>query len=262
MEKLTFNSMQAIYLLDTEYRKLKGENYVSEYSCRWHLTARYSSTTESYEFTLYRSDVKINGEKVEKLMDRIVLEIGSSLYPVRFEVSAQMQILRIINYDEIVDRWRVTTEKCRNEHPGDVIERYIRHSSEGISDERALLLSLYKDSFINLYFRNLYMLPEEDERERVEWQNFPLREMKSTYYCTIEKPEENRRRLNGPLMVILPGQKGSADIDFIYGPCGELEDITGEFSATKDGNRYIKRVHIRLQDKEKNRYRHELEILR
>ncbi len=202
MEKLSFRTLQAVYLLNTEYRKLKEEDYVSAYSCQWHLKAQYDPASKTYTFDLDRKDVKIDRKKAEKLMNRIMLEIGNSLYPLRLEVTPQLQINKIINYDEIEGRWREATQKCRDEHPGDIMERYIEHSSGSFSSQRALLRSFYRDSFINLYFRNLYALPQSpDERERMEWQNFPLSEMKSCYFCTIEGPEQNRRKLEGPLGV-------------------------------------------------------------
>lgn len=256
MKKLSFKTLKAVYLLNTEYRKLKEEDYVSAYSCQWHLKAQYDPASKTYTFDLDRKDVKIDRKKVEQLMDRIMLEIGNSLYPLRFEVTPQLQVNQIINYDEIVGRWRETTQKCRDEHPGDIMERYIEHSSGSFSNQRTLLLSLYRDSFINLYFRNLYELPQSpDERERMEWQNFPLSEMKSSYFCTIEEPEENRRKLEGPLMAIIPSQEGHGQVDFMYGEYGEPEEIDGLFTAIHDGKHYRKKIQIRWLKSEIMRFK-------
>lgn len=253
MKGLSFKKMNVVYGLETEYRKHKSEDYVSTYSCLWEVKGTYEEASNSYEFCLERKDVKINGKKVEKLMDRIVYEIGSSLYPIRLKVSAQLGVSQILNYDEVVERWKAVTEKCRQEHPGEVLERYIRYSRDSISTPRSLLLSLFNDSFINLYFRNLYIVPEDKNiRERVEILNFPLQEIKSCYFCTIEAPEAETRKLEGALMVIVPGQEGHAEIDFKYHPKGVPDTVAGVFSAIHNGKEYRKTIKIALQRKKES----------
>ena len=245
MDGILLGKTDLIYGLKTEYRELKTQDYISEYSCIWHVKALYDNTVQSYEFSLDRSEVKINNREPEKLMDRIMFETGSSLYPVRFKVSKQMEISQIINYAEITGRWKETAGKCSDEYPGDVMNRYMEYSAASLSNPRTFLRSLYNDSFINLYFRNLYILPQsEDERERIELNNFPLREMKSTYYCTIKAPEANMRKLEGTLMAIISDQKGTASIDYTYGKQGEPENITGIFTAGNDSRQFQKKITV------------------
>ena len=248
MERITFEKLNAVYQLNTKYSKLKTEDYNSSYSCMWEVNAQRNTTSSSYVFIMDRKEVRINGKPVEKLMDRVVYEMGSALYPVRLEVTGQMEPMRILNYEEILERRKAIEEKCRKDYPGDVINRYIKHSEKYFSKPRVLLLSLYNDSFIKLYFRNLFEIPvEKDVRERVDFYNFPLSEMKSSYYCTITKPEENKRKLYGPLMAIIPGQDGQAQIEYSFSPQGNPVMINGVFTAKKDLKEYRKKIDINLQ---------------
>jgi hypothetical protein len=247
MDGISIKKEDWVFSLKTEYRRLKATDYVSAYSCLWHVKANYNSNTQLCDFSLDRSEVKINNREPEKLMDRIVYEIGSSLYPMRLNISQQMEIVQISNYGEVVDRWKETAEKCRNEHPGEVIDRYIDYSSANISTPLSLKRSLYGDSFFNLYFRNLYLLPEdEEERECVELPNFPEKGMKSAYYCKIQAPSATVRRLDGTLMAILPSQEGVADIDYTLGVHGAPETIAGSFTAVNRSGQYQKKIAVDL----------------
>ena len=68
--------------------------------------------------------------------------------------------------------------------------------------------------------------------------------MKSTYYCKIDKPEENERRLEGSFMAIIPGQSGMAEIDYTYGTKNVPKKISGLFTVTSDSKQYQKKIDV------------------
>lgn len=248
MERLILQHLKTSYLFCSEYRRKDFEQAISDYRCRWLIKACYNAQTDMYEFTLDRKDISISHQENLKLMDKISMEMGNAFYPLQLLTVPTMGVQKIVNLGDIKRRWTEKAAECRLAYPGEVLEQYLEDSENNMSNDRKLCKYLYRDSFINMYFRNMYALTAEEEREFFEWYHFPQPNVLSTYFCTIEG-SENKRIFKGERMAIAPTQTGTASGEYLYGNEGDIREIKASFSAIYEQYEFEKRICI-IQDNE------------
>ena len=240
MERLLFGSMQAGYRIESKYIIDSEENDCSTYSSKLQVSAQYEKEKDNYTFILNRSEALLNGKPAGKLMDRIMCEAGSSLYPLHLRVSPHLWILDVLNFNEIKQRWQQCAGDWMAKAPSPELERYFRFSEKNLANSKTLITSLYRDTFCNLYFRDIFTPTGDDEVRLIRWQNFPEREMDQSYLYQIKPEEANRIRLSGEIMKIVPEHNGTFDTVYETGDQGEIQRIKGQIESEWEGTLYMK----------------------
>lgn len=247
MEKLVFGVLQAVYNLESRYMIDNEVNYCSVFNSTLSVKASYEKEKNYYRFIVNRSNVFLDRKRPVKKMDKIINEIGNSLYPLCLEVSPFLQIIDVTNIEEIKVRRHSCTTRLLNENPSDDLKEYIRLSEKILSDRKSFINSLYQDVFFNLYFRNIFIPTSDDEVQLMQWRNFPLHGMNQSFLYTIKNIEEKQVHLAGEVMKIVPESNGTFDIEYKVGDEGEIYSIGGEVETNYDKRNYIKRLSLRAE---------------
>lgn len=248
MKGLSFKSLSAQYIVNNTYIVGTEENYHSNFCCRYHINILYNDISCYYNFKIYRSDIRIDEKPVRKLMDRIIMEIGESIYPLSIIVSPNLEILDILNFKEIKERWHDCTKNLLEKYPSRQLERYVNMSKKNVSDIPSCINSLYKDTFFNVYFRDIYTPTEEDEALPILWNNFPRREMNQTYLCQVNPMKEHNICITGDIMQIVPSYEGYCTMDYELGKKGEIQDISGKIRCKYKTETYIKQISVKEEN--------------
>ena len=235
-----FGSMQAVYRIESKYIIDSEENYCSTFGSKLHVTARYEKERDNYTFIINRSAVLLNGKPAVKLMDRIMSEVGNSLYPIHLRVSPRLWILDILNFNEIKQRRQQCADDWKAEADSPELERYFRFSEKNSANGKTLIASLYRDTFFNLYFRDIFTPTGNDEARLIRWQNFPERETDQSYLYQVKPEDADRIRLSGEIMKIVPEHNGTFDTVYETGDQGEIRRIKGRIESESEGTRYMK----------------------
>ena len=247
-EGTLFKSLSADYFVKNKYKKGTKDDSHTEFSCVYHLNAVYDAVHGYYTYTIGRSDILIDDRPVKKLMDKIICEIGDSIYPVSLAVTPWMQIRDVVNYEEIRQRWTDCTKELLRKYPSYPMRRYVKMSERNISDKEKLISSLYKDTFFNVYFRDIYTPTEENEAMSILWENFPKREMNQTYQYQVSPMQVGRISTSGEVMQIVPGQEGNYSMDYTLGEEVEILDITGNIESKYQDKLYAKQISVKSQN--------------
>ncbi|MDR1347215.1 MAG: hypothetical protein LBJ63_02125 [Prevotellaceae bacterium] len=135
-----------------------------------------------YSFTFEKKgQVLINGQAPQQIMDRIMLKMGKSLYPVQLIVSDNGELLSVENFAIISERWnREAQAQLSEQQNSPVVARYIANSRKNIENAEALKQSLMRDSLIKLLFCGLF---SDRQDYCFVFENFPEREQKQSFIC-------------------------------------------------------------------------------
>ena len=245
MEKLSLTSLSADYGIESKYIIQSEERYCSSFKSSIQIKATDNRSDENYHFTVNRSEVLLNGEKASKLMDRIIYEMGNTLYPVSLKVSPLLAVLDVLNFDEIRLRRQKQIEDITKKYPSNnTVQQYIRMAAKNFTDKNAFIRSLYRDSFFNLYFRDIYTTTPEDEAKAILWVNFPKREMNRTYLYQVKPIDDSQIITAGKVMKIIPELDWSYDMTYTIGKCGEIHSINGKVTGSYNRKDYIKQLTV------------------
>jgi hypothetical protein len=245
MEKLSAAQLSADYKVECKYLIQSEENnHCSSFECNIRLQAIYFEEEEAYyHFTIQRTDVLLNGKEASKLMDKVVCEMGDTLYPLILKVSPLLEILDVFNFEEIKLRRQNKAEEITEKYSEPVIEQYISRSDKKFVDKRAFIQALYQDSFFNLYFRDIYAKMSDDEAGAILWVNFPKRELNRTYLYQINADNLQIKTM-GEVMKITPESAGEYAMTYTVGEYGEIHTINGEITSLYGTKDYIKQISV------------------
>jgi hypothetical protein len=232
--------MHAVYRMESKYIIDSEENYCSIFSSKLHIEAQYQPASDDYAFIITRLETCLNGKPPEKLMDKIMCETGNSYYPLHLRVSPKLRITEVINFNEIRQRWQTCMKDLLEKNPSSDVERYFRFSGKNMAGSNVFIPSLYRDTFYNLYFRDIFTVTAEDEVRPICWYNFPKRETNQTYLYRVKADGINTVRLSGEIMKIIPENNGEYETTYETGDRGEIRKIGGKMDTTEGGSRYIK----------------------
>lgn len=248
MERILFKALSADYLVSSKYIKGTEADYHTVFSAVYRLNIVYDEGNNRYNCKINRSDVLIDGKPVKKLMDRILLEIGDGIYPLSLNISPNLQITNILNYEEVKNRWTNRTRKLLKKYPSYPMTRYVKMSGKNISDREKLVDALYRDTFFNVYFRDIYSPTADKEAYPILWVNFPERGMNLTYLYEINPMKESKINTSGDVMQIVPGQEGHLTMDYKLGEKGEIHGITGIVESRHQNKLYMKQISVKSEN--------------
>jgi len=169
-----FRILQSIYSVAVTYHL--PDYTTQKYACKIALCAKREK--EKFLFTLEeRSDVSLNSERPQKVMDNLMVLLGNCLYPMELYVSASGELLSVTNFEQIREVWLETSKELLKQNRTQEFEKYLEAAKKNLSDERSFLKALSRDSFIQLYFKDYTTNSEE-----LEFVNFPFQNRKTNYY--------------------------------------------------------------------------------
>lgn len=211
------------------------------------VTAQYDGINDLYLFDIQRMETLLNGKPIEKLMDRVMYDVGNSCYPIRLRVSPRLWITEVINYNEIKYRRQTCMQDWLEKAPSPELERYARFSEKNMANGKTFISSLYRDSFYNLYFRDIFTPTEGDEVRMIRWYNFPEREMDQSYLYTLKPESANNIRMDGEIMKIVSEQNGTLEVVYETGDKGEIRQIAGKIASESGSHVYIKQFSLKSE---------------
>lgn len=244
MEGFSFDSLHACYKLESVYTVQSKDYYQSAYSSHIDIQANIDEKDGNYNFIITRSNVLLNGKPVSKLMDRIMYEIGNSLYPLVIKASNRSEIIDILNFDEIKVRWTRCGNYFIKKYPSYQLDHYISMSEKNLISKEDFIISLYQDTFTNIYFRNIYTPPGKNEAGLIKWQNFPEKEMNQSYLYQMEIIDKDEILLSGEIMQIVPEHNGTFNMEYKTGKYGEILHTTGKVESNYKGKLYFKEITL------------------
>lgn len=248
MEKSLFKFLSASYKLESKYIEKNEEYYTSQYTCIYKANAIFDEDSGYYNYRISRSDVLIDNKSISKLMDKIILEIGNAIYPISLLVNQQMRIIDVVNYEDIKQKWINNAKEKLDRYPSSEIKRYLSASYKNIKNKNTFINCLYKDSFLNLYFRNIFEPTIKNEVHSIVWHNFPKKQMNQTYLYEIAPMKENQIKILGEIMQIVPEQNGTYAADYRIGNEGQIISISGSIESKHQDKLYKKQVSIQSTD--------------
>ena len=167
-----FRNLKAEYIIEAKNTCPDGQ--ISRHSSRIALNAEYQHAENSFLFVLKsKTGIKLNAEEPQKPIDTYIDELGACLYPINLCVSPEGEIISLLNFSEIRERWKQTSAKLLHDNYSAPLERYIDTVRKNLQTEKNFLEALQRDIFIQLYFQpqataaessdfTCYYFPEQD----------------------------------------------------------------------------------------------------
>jgi hypothetical protein len=164
--------------MESVYTKKK---IISSFRCKGKFWASRKAPN-MYSFTVEKKEqVLINGQIPQQIMDRIMLQMGESLYPVQLSVSNDGELMSVENFEIVSQRWNMEAHAQLLKHNNSpTLLRYINNSRKNIESEEALRQSLMRDSFIKLFFCGLFSSKRDYD---FVFENFPEKEQRQAFVC-------------------------------------------------------------------------------
>lgn len=248
MEKVPFKSLSALYELDSKYIIDNEQYYSSIYSCVYNICFVWDETNSRYNCKIDRSKVKIDNNPIRKMMDKIIYDLGNSIYPLSLNVSAQMKIMDVVNHEEIKKSWVTCAKEKLEKYPSPQMRRYIKMAQPNIVDKKLFVQSLYRDTFFNAFFRNIYEPTPKGEAFSIVWFNFPKKQMNQTYLYEVASEQDNRIETKGNILQIVPEQNGIYSAEYTLGDKDQILSIAGNIESLYQNKLYRKQLSIKSKN--------------
>ncbi|GHT24849.1 hypothetical protein AGMMS4957_18590 [Bacteroidia bacterium] len=147
-----FRNLKAEYSIETKIARPDGQ--ISSYSSRIALNAEYQHKENSFLFVMEgKTDIRLDGEVPQKPIDTYREQLGTCLYPMNLCVSPDGEIINVLNFNEIRERWKQTSMKLLHTYYSAPLESYIDAARKNFQTEKDFVEALQRDTFIRLYFQ-------------------------------------------------------------------------------------------------------------
>lgn len=241
-----FKQLKATYLVELTIQS--PDLTLHSYSSKVEIVIR-KNLLNKHVVTLQRKyDIRIDGQSPEKVMDHLMMELGSSLYPLSFYV-VESNHFEIVNFENIVAKWE---EKCREmleERPTIEFVNYVELARTNLTTD-GLITALSRDSFYQLYFADIDL-----DSFKIDCCNFPGCGSKTTYCGTAQKKNvgaQEHKYYDLDLAFNYPDTDGSGFLSYTLFPQGDIKLVEGEFRLANDGSEsFVKSVRISVMEKPK-----------
>jgi hypothetical protein len=227
--------------MESVYTKGKA---ISSFRCKGTFRAVRKDENQ-YSFTVEKKEqVLINGQIPHQIMDRIMLKMGESLYPVQLLVSNNGELLAVENFAAVSERWNSEAQaQLFQQKNSPVTARYIANSRKNIENEEALRQSLMRGSLIKLLFCGLF---SDRQDYCFVFENFPEREQKQTFTC-------NKRTISDCDIILDSAHYGEQTLCSIRYLLGEQQEINKISACISDVEKQCgKTIEIEFTNKMQN----------
>jgi hypothetical protein len=169
-----FRTLTSLYSVAVTYRlpDYTEQRYDSK------IVVKAQRKKEKYLFTLEeRFGIQLNNEAPQKVMDRLMTQLGNSLYPIELYVSERGELLAVPNFEQIKNVWLKTAKELLRQNKTLEFKNYLEAAQMNLSDEQKFLKVLPKDNFIQLFFKDY-----AENKVELAFVNFPFQNRKTNYY--------------------------------------------------------------------------------
>jgi|GEM_PF-4046513 len=141
-----------------------------------------------YIFTFFgKQNIRINDEVPSKLMDRIMLAMGQSIYPLELSVSGSGELLSVINYNNVSRQWNEEADRQIEAYRSPILLRYLDASRKNIHTVESLSFALSRDSLYKFLLLGIFGLQKQID---LKIEHFPKRENALTFVCEKRKQDK------------------------------------------------------------------------
>ncbi len=112
---------------------------------------------DHFLFEIFKHQIYINEKTPDILIDELSERCGKVLYPLQLKVNRQGEIIKINNYQYIVDRWEAEKKAILRSYKGKEVTLLMKNMDAVIEDINKLTdMLLQRDWFITLFFAPIY----------------------------------------------------------------------------------------------------------
>ncbi|WP_409417023.1 peptidoglycan-binding protein LysM [Flavobacterium sp. PS2] len=172
------------------------------------------------------SNIYINAEKPDTMMDELGAKTAEILYPLKIVVDGTGKWVDIYNYNEIVTRWEDTKREILDYYEGEVTNAYIEHTEYALESSETLLASLSSDYFLRAFFNGIHV----GYTANYSFENkisFPLEKNEESLF-TVEQKVAPYLEVSGLIKVEQKGTYIDSSFDESFG----FEPWEGNYRAT------------------------------
>lgn len=241
-----------------KFRKLKGlyginvstvysGAIVQAYSAVMELVASYRDAENDFVFELSsRKDVRLNGCAPSNMVDLFMLRLSDTYYPIKLGVSTSGEILRVLNFYEIRERWKTECDKIIKGNPYVVYEQYIDVSRSNLDTEISFLQALRKDSFIQFYFM------KDAGNSQVVCYNFPKCVENTFYELTLDDNLWGDKDTKAFCAKVGDDGRHSGRVTSRHSEQGDMLFLDSEFRFNATSGQSVKKIGISVKDRTVN----------
>lgn len=102
------------------------------------------------------SPIYIDSRLADLMIESLAEDISGIIYPMSFVLNRSGEIIDISNFKEINKRWAEDQDNLRKSRIGETLEKYLRLTTDTLSNKKLLLERLHSDWFIHTFFLGIY----------------------------------------------------------------------------------------------------------
>lgn len=239
---MKYTTLKTCYKLESIYTK---EENISSFQCQGTFQAVRKENSQ-YTFTFdNKEQILINKHYPQQIMDKIMLQMGASLYPLQLLVSSDGELLSVENFMDISERWNKEAQILLSKQDSPLLSRYIDNSKKNIENREALKQSLMHDNLIKLLFCGLFSLKQNFY---LTFENFPERGQTQVIVCSKKMANDREMILDNTSSS--NERKTICIIRYLLGAQQEIERISANIVDVV--TRCSKKIEIVLSNKTEN----------
>jgi len=127
----------------------------------FHYEIRLSYTLlndQQYIVEINKERVYVNDKPAEQMVDEFAEKCGNTLYPLKVLTDVNGTFIKIVNYNQLQERWYDNRKKLQEYYTGDMVDNLLFAMDKAMSNESHINKVIKSDWFFSLYFTPLYII--------------------------------------------------------------------------------------------------------
>lgn len=226
----------------------------------------------NYVFEMRKHQVFINQKAPSSSLDQLMDRCGKVLYPIQVELTRSMQILRILNIEDIRQRWQEQEKEIKLHYNGKVVSSIVNRMAWILSNPNSILTSLVEnDWFYKVFFSNPYRVFSDTSQEIVE--SYPIFPNEKPIAFKIKEDVNTQPKREETIVIFKKGvveqttgddrnniKNGSIGFNYYFSPDTQLVDgVVGNCNVYLQSGK-TKRVEIEIHNQKQNKPNKGIEI--
>jgi hypothetical protein len=123
---------------------------------------------QQYVVEINKERVYVNDKPAEQMVDEFAEKCGNTLYPLKVLTDVNGKFIKIVNYNQLQERWHNNRKKLQEYYTGNVVDNLLAAMDKAMSNELHVNKVIKSDWFFSLYFTPLYTInnkPDGNEGE-------------------------------------------------------------------------------------------------